>query len=270
MWPNLIGIDSPLVAVSWQWLFARAFAVEIPVLFHLILGLCVWWIYLADRLLDSIRAGNVAAATSRLRFTKRNFGKFLGASVLIGLADGYLILRNFPWELIRNGLAVSGLLALYYLFRFRSKGRLAGLIPREILCGTVFAMGCGLIVFTLGSRALPYLHFLPAVGLFALICSTSCILISIWERNADLANRDHSIAMDYPRLRPVLDFALNLLIILSACMIFLSDWQIHFSIGIAATALRILLHFEASLSPNILRVLADGVLLSPLLVVFFS
>ena len=53
VWLNLVCLDAPLVAVSWQWLFARAFQVPLTNSARLTLFLTAWLIYLADRLADS-------------------------------------------------------------------------------------------------------------------------------------------------------------------------------------------------------------------------
>lgn len=45
LWPNLLSLDAPVVAVAWQWLFARVFGADLPAVFHLILGLSVWCIW---------------------------------------------------------------------------------------------------------------------------------------------------------------------------------------------------------------------------------
>ena len=51
-WPNLIGLDSPIVAVCWQAMFAKISGANLPWFIHLILGLSTWCIYLADRIID--------------------------------------------------------------------------------------------------------------------------------------------------------------------------------------------------------------------------
>jgi hypothetical protein len=213
--------------------------------------------------------GDIDAATSRHSFTKNHFAKLLCIALLFGAVNTFLILRYLPLDLIINGLIVSALLGIYYLFRFRSKGRLAGLIPREILCGMIFAMGCGLTVFSLGQPSIIGLRFFGAIFSLGLLCSASCILISFWERDADIANGDNSIATTKMEEPKGLGFALGLLILGSIASGFFADWEIHLACALAALALWLMRRFEARLSPNFLRTLADGVFLTPLLVVWF-
>ena len=57
LWPNLLGLDAPAVAVVWQRFLADASGVAVPVAASAVLALVVWGIYLTDRRLDA-RAGN--------------------------------------------------------------------------------------------------------------------------------------------------------------------------------------------------------------------
>src|ERR1035437_3449758 len=53
LWPNLLSLDAPVVAVLWQILFARCFQVPPDALAAILLLLTVWLIYAADRTLDA-------------------------------------------------------------------------------------------------------------------------------------------------------------------------------------------------------------------------
>ncbi len=259
LWPNLLGLDAPLVAVSWQWLFAKVFDVDLPSALHLILGLSVWCIYLADRLLDSIRLKNISAGTSRLRFSRQHFSKLLALLVLSALANLYLIVRFVPRPLVVAGMATACLLGIYYAYRiFFSQS----IIPREILCGSLFAFGSVLAPLTLGTHGF---SFLLAVSLLALVCSISCILISIWENEEDLASGEWSIATGRSKIIPQLPKILFLLVLSSACLAFYGAWQVCVAIGLSAAALGIIHWQEKRLDRVSLRVLADAVLLTPLL-----
>src|ERR1700686_3826665 len=55
LWPNLLSLDAPVVAVLWQILFARCFQVPVDALAALLLLATVWLIYAADRTLDAWR-----------------------------------------------------------------------------------------------------------------------------------------------------------------------------------------------------------------------
>lgn len=270
LWPNLLGLDSPLVAVSWQWLFARAFGIPLPTIFHLILGLSVWCVYLADRLWDVIRAENIENATDRLRFTKRNFIPLTLVMFLAGSVNLYLIIQHVPKNLVISGLATAGLLAIYYTFRMFGRGKITIIVPREVLCGMIFALGSVISVDFFEGPAVAGMGFILPTILLGLVCSAACILISIWERDADLEAADRSIATQNPSVPGFLPGVISLLAIVCIGLAFIDSWQIYLAITLSAAALRLALHFEKHLSVATLRVLADGVLLSPLVVIFFA
>src|SRR5690242_16333745 len=52
LWPNLLSLDAPLVAVLWQQLFARCFGLPGDAIPALLLVASVWLIYAADRAFD--------------------------------------------------------------------------------------------------------------------------------------------------------------------------------------------------------------------------
>ena len=49
LWPNVLALDAPTVAVVWQRFLGWAFDSPVPAVASVVLGLTVWSIYLADR-----------------------------------------------------------------------------------------------------------------------------------------------------------------------------------------------------------------------------
>lgn len=266
LWPNLLGLDAPAVAVAWQWLFARVFGAELPAVFHLILGLSVWCVYLADRLYDSTRAPSIGSQTDRLAFTQRHFTALVCIALTAGVANLFLIIRYVPRPLILSGLITAGLLGVYYLIRLKGTARLASALPREILCGMIFGLGC--VIAPHAFLANSGWDYVFATILLGLVCSANCILISVWEKEEDIACNARSIATSPSRLIPHLAKALTGLILLAATMASIGSWQIHLAVCLSTLSLGMMLHFEKHLSQRTLRVLADAVLLSPLLFAF--
>lgn len=270
LWPNLLGLDAPLVAVSWQLLYSRCFGVHIPLTIHLLLGLSVWCVYLTDRLFDAYRSKNFTHATHRLRFTKRHFSALVMAAFLAGCMNLFLILRFVPGHLLLHGLATAGLLALYYAFRFGPSDQAKFVIPREIMCGMVFALGSAIATYSYGQEQVRAFQFLGAVAMLGLVCSASCMMISVWERDADLACGDRSMASIQPGVPPYFRRLLLPLIALYGIVALTDPWQIHVAAGLSSLGLYLMARFEESISPPLLRTLADGVLLTPLLLLPFT
>ncbi len=269
LWPNLLGLDAPAVAVSWQWLFAASFGIELPPVIHLVLALSAWCVYLADRLLDVFRSKATELDTERHRFTRKHFVKLIVLLTLAAIADLALIILFVPWNLVITGCATAALLGIYYLVRLGFTGKIASMIPREVLCGILFALGCAIGPHAFAPANLhEFRYFLPVV-FFGLLCSADCILISIWERDADLASNDRSFATSRSRLIPHVSTFLSGLALACAALAYFGSWQLFLATTLAALALRITLRFENRLSRPMLRALADGLLLTPLLFIWF-
>lgn len=268
LWPNLLGLDAPVVAVSWQLLFAKTFDTGFPIVLHVILGLSVWCIYLADRLYDAMRIVKTEEGTDRLIFTKRHFKPLAAALAIAAVANLVLIVRHVPGNLIISGLATAFLLAVYYAIRLKGGVRLTTLIPREILCGMLFSIGCAITPLAYAAPGFSSLQFWVAVFCFGLVCSASCILISIWEREEDLSTGDRSIATISPRITRHISAAIILIGACSLAQLNSTTWRIHLSVALAACAQLIALHFDGRIPKPMLRVLGDAVLLSPLVLLW--
>ncbi|QTN33887.1 hypothetical protein HZ994_16730 [Akkermansiaceae bacterium] len=264
LWPNLLGLDAPAVAVSWQVLFSCSFDADFPAVLHLILGLSVWCIYLADRLCDSVRAGETAGVTDRLMFTRRNFKALAIALAFAAGANLLLIARHVPGKLIVPGLLTATLLAAYYLLRFMNGARFTAVIPREILCGMLYALGCVIATNACAPSGSTGAPFWFAAFLLGLVCSANCMLISLWEHREDLAACDRSIATTHPRILGTIAAAVSSLTVISLAATPFLPWRICISVALSALALRVILNRETRLPTPMLRVLADAALLTPL------
>ena len=71
LWLNLLSLDAPLIAIVWQDFLARCFPSLLREPGRWALGLTVWAIYLADRLID-VRHPEAPVEPPRHRFYRRN------------------------------------------------------------------------------------------------------------------------------------------------------------------------------------------------------
>jgi hypothetical protein len=268
LWPNLLGLDAPAVAVSWQLLFARTFDTDFPLVLHGILGLSVWCIYLADRLYDTMRTDSTAAGTDRHLFTRKHFKPLAVALIIASALNLVLIIRYVPERLVISGLITALLLGTYYAIRLKSGTRIVSVIPREILCGMLFSLGCVITPQAFEASGSIDTKLWLAAFSFGLICSASCLLISIWEKDEDLATGDHSLATLHPGIVNYLSGAIAVIAVLSACLAILGPWQIYVAVALAACAQLATLRYETHLSKPMLRVIGDAVLLTPLLFIW--
>jgi hypothetical protein len=103
VWLNLVCLDAPLVAIAWQWLFARSFGVAVGIGATLALFLTAWLIYLADRFGDSLSIDLTRSTALRQRFCLRHRRVWRAAIVCVALADCaviFLFLTGTSWCLV--------------------------------------------------------------------------------------------------------------------------------------------------------------------------
>jgi hypothetical protein len=198
VWPNLVCLDAPLVAVTWQWLFARAFQVPLTNSARLTLFLTAWLIYLADRLADNWSLDGTEHLSLRQRFCRRHWRIWIAVIPPLALADCVLILQQLDRAVTRVGLVI-GVLSLGYLSINYWLGKTWRSVPvKEVCIGCLFASGTvAAVVPRVGLSAM----FLVALAFFSALCLLNCISIAIWERDLDLTQGKNSIATRWPNVR---------------------------------------------------------------------
>lgn len=263
-WPNLIGLDAPIVAVCWQEMFARVLGVKLPWVIHLVLGLSTWCIYLADRILDVIRTKN-RMATSRHHFTQRHLSKMIVWLIIISICNLSLIILHVPCKLLFSGFITLGMVAFYYCIRLTRLKHFITLIPREWMCGMLFALGCVIAPQSYASDSwMQNTNLILAVIMFGMICSANCIMISVWEMKSDAFVADISIVKTHRDLLPYMSLVLVGLGTISAIFACYFQWEPFFATGLSAIMLLTTQHYQKRLSSMQLRVLADAALLTPI------
>jgi len=145
-------------------------------------------------------------------------------------------------------------------------------LPKEMLCGYLFALGCGLCVryLTFDSAAGP---FSPDTLLMALLFALNCVAISCYERKTDSAFDRGAIFQIWPGVARVYPL---LLISLAALSIFaiqqnLSREVLAFGAAVFLSALLLgAVHWASRrISADLARVLADVALILPMAVFYF-
>jgi hypothetical protein len=262
LWPNLLSLDAPLVAVLWQGFLAHRFSLPLRPSGRLALGLTVWAIYLLDRLLDARKPPPVnetswqgAGEPARHRYCRRH-PKLMGALLAVALAaDALIAIFWLRFAVLRPGLMLfAGV--LIYLATFHIAGQ-AVRIPKEIAAATLFTAGTFLTAWTVILR--PGLAW--AAAAFFLVCLANMIAIEAWEWR-EPANQPFT-------LHPLTSWlARTYLFWVPAAVVVCilggrNDW--YASIGVSAAACAVLFWLGRRLSLEARRALVDGVLLSPLL-----
>jgi hypothetical protein len=251
LWLNLLSLDAPLVAILWQQFLQHCYPSVLRPAAQLMLGLCVWAIYLADRLLD-VRSPSSGPETLAHRFCRQNHKlarTLLGAVLCANFLVAFLWLRP---PVFSNGLVVSAGVITY--FGAFPVGRVA---PRwkPVSAAVLFTTGVFLVAWTNTANPAATLT-LPAVT-FCLLCLANLILIGLWERKRIGSSRDASYAIVW-------------ILALAAVCAFFAPTAWYKAIALSAAGLGGLALLENKVSHAASRVLADAVLLSPLLFLWKS
>lgn len=269
LWPNLLGLDAPSVAVTWQYFFAEAFRVKIPISNYLTLFLVVWVIYSVDRLLDARLLKNPGAASTRHYFYHSNYRLIGFLTLIITSLTVVLCLTVLPGELVKFGLFVSLFVVVYFAHRIWVKGLMMAVVPKEVFVGMVFAVGTTLTGHT-WSGEVPDSLWSPSVIGFGVLCSLNCLAISVWERSSDQHNDPNALPQLFPEVVKLFP-AIACTVSLAAAAYALSqknnvEFPILLSVASGCALIGILSLIAGKASSCFLRLAADVAVIVPALV----
>jgi hypothetical protein len=254
LWPNVLSLDAPVIAVIWQTFLARCYAVPLRAPAQVALGLAVWAIYLGDRLLDARRPapGGEAARHAFYRRHERAATALLWAALLAG------VLVSLGWlrpAVIHNAVIPFAAVLVYLGFVHLTGARVA----KEPVVAFIFTAGTFLAAWT-NDPASPLTLLFPAAGFF-LLCLANLAAIESWEWRElrRLGDAPHPVTRALIRGSRVWAPALA-----AAAGIFgRNAW--YYAIAASALAITILIFAGRRVPIELRRVLVDASLLSPLL-----
>jgi hypothetical protein len=182
LWPNVLNLDAPLVAVLWQLLLARSALVRLNPFEPWALGLAVWLIYIADHLMDTARPASGEWEPPRKVFFRTHWRKGLALGVAVGLAlvvcGGKLLWAST----VRGGLQLACAVVGYFSLTHLTPGGCRIRWPREAVVALLFTAGTFGAVWLGNGRNFAPLA-VPA-AIFLLLCWTNCSMIETWEWEA--------------------------------------------------------------------------------------
>ena len=258
LWPNLLSLDAPLVAVLWQGFLAYRFSLPLRPGGRLVLGLTVWAIYLLDRLLDARKPAAVnmtADEPARHRYYRRHWRLMTALLAVVLASDALIALFWLRPAILRSGLIpLAGVLlylAIFHIFGQSVK------IPKEIAAAILFTAG----TFLTAWATLPCPSLAWAAAAFFVLCLANMIAIEAWEWR-ELANE--SIAL-HPLTRWLARTYLWWVPVAVVVCVLEGHNEWYASIALSAGACALLFWFGRRLSLEARRALVDGVLLSPVL-----
>ena len=242
-WPNILAIDTALVAILWQLSMAKALNTEIGWVASAVLGLSVWLTYVADRLFDVRSLENTVLFSLRHQFAKRYHQRLWYLWFMI-LAIDLLLATQLTGSQLKNGF----ILLLFCLLYTASNQKLSKhFFPKEICVALIYAGG--IIIF------MPVTSPLGFFGLFALLCLLNCLIIGAGEKTIDAKMRLYSLAslVEARWLTPLALFGVGLAV-----------WggsELWFSLALSYGLLGLLHGLRNRINIEAFRVLADATLI---------
>ena len=269
VWLNLFCLDAPLVALVWQWLFARSFGAHLNWSLRALLFLTAWLIYLGDRFADTIRLRADSPRSERHQFCQEHMVGWWIAIVVIFVVDAGLALRTLDLQMLFLGGTLAVICAAYLFLNHLFGGRWRPIPMKEKAVGVLFAAGTTLAV--VGQLPGLTISFAFAVILFAMLCTLNCLCIASWERELDAAQGKTSLLTGWPAVARALK-PFGLFIIVMSLVLTLAWWfAAPLWICLAVSALLLIwLHSASQIRRDHRTALADLVLLTPLLVWLLS
>ncbi|HWE49847.1 MAG TPA: hypothetical protein VG273_08665 [Bryobacteraceae bacterium] len=237
LWPNLLALDAPLVALVWQDYLARHFALSLHPAGRAVLALTVWAIYLADHLID-VQQAPAQAERERHAFCRRHIREMRAALALI-LGVDFLVACSWVKPLVfEYGILVSAGVVLYFAaFPLRGSGSAARKKP---VAAVLFTAGIFLVPWVGTSH--PAATLAASAAAFFALCLANLLMVESWEQSRELNSAWLAMSM------------------LAIC----SLWW-FWPACVSAAALAALSLGGTKLSTQSRCMLADLVLLSPLL-----
>ncbi|HEX5431247.1 MAG TPA: hypothetical protein VFW83_04725, partial [Bryobacteraceae bacterium] len=142
LWPNLLSLDAPVVAVLWQALFILCFHATVKTLPMVILFCAVWMIYSADRVLDVWRG---AGSRPRHEFCRRHWIAASPAFFGVLALTVWMTLAFLPHVFFIRGVCLGSAVIVYFGAVHLLPKRFRGLWPKEAAVAVVFALGISLV-----------------------------------------------------------------------------------------------------------------------------
>lgn len=256
---NLLGLDAPLIAVMWLFLFAKTWRVNYhPWEAYVALGLAVWTVRIAAKLLSAAMQGDESSFASRHRIPLRRLAILSGVSALV------LTVLNFPLS-VYNYLLVGGIFVLGYfaLSFFSSQDENEISYARHVLGGVAFAFGTALSAHV----------YLPGLGIqellisrefisFSVLCLLASSAMELWARSAKTGDT-------VPNSADELALSLPLTLLGAAALVFavqndsMTARPFFYGILTGAALLQVLNRTRSRFSPVTLKVLTALCLLAP-------
>ncbi len=245
--------------------------VRMPMIWWLLLPLCVWLAYTLDHLLDARKLGALAH-TPRHRFHFTHFHSLTRTAVVLCLLGLVLALYLLPRLYLIAGLVLALLTALHLVLVLRLGSHVSPWLVKEAAVALIYTLGIWLCPFlSAGGEAFGLV--LCILPLYFLLALANLLLFAVFEVRIDERDRHGSFirAVGWQTGRRIV--SVICLLVLIACLLLavgfaLEPKAVLAAAGLAAMALTLLginLRPDYFASDERYRMLGDAVFLIPLL-----
>ncbi len=259
IYPNLLSLDAPIVAVLWFYVLAEVWNVRyVEPLLVIVLAMTVWCIYAGDRVLDYwLRGEKHSSARHRFHYRYRHF-------FLIGVACCGMISTALAMICLQYSVLIMAIAPILATIGFFSVSLLSGQNApvsntKNLLAAYGFAWGVGAgLVGLMPTMTLWHLLTSREMLCFGLLCWINITAIDRW-----CGETDHEEEID------VMSVSLPVLVLGLASLYFMQSnpdepsHRFYICILIACALLHALNRWRQSLNQEQLRVLADLVIVIP-------
>jgi hypothetical protein len=215
LWPNVLSLDAPAIAIAWQEVFARLAGVAVAGPDRAALFLAVWIVYAVDRLADGFRLQVAPGSAHRHRFS-REHARAMSMVVAVAVVAGLAVLPALSPGIVVAGAAMGAVVAVYFVWNHLAGSRFGRGWLKEVVVSLVFAAGAGLVPLVTS----PSGRLVAEIGAFAIVCFSNCLLIARLERDRDLERGEASIAPRFPAdARPARVLSLVFFLICAAWLV---------------------------------------------------
>ena len=258
LWPNLLSLDAPLVAVVWQELWAQCLVVEISYVHRALLVLATWLAYNGDRLLD-VRYLKGPVDSPRHEFVRCHFS-VLSKLWVVAFALAVVLGLQLQLREIIFGFVLLLVLGGYFLSHHSQPIRKHAGNMKEMMAGLIFAFGA---IFFVVIQVLHTPAFMLVFVAWAALCCMNCLTIACWDRDRDAAMRQYSLAQYWTNAGASFWLWAGMIMVLAG-----AAWAMDTKFAPIAAALLLsalaLAELARGKATDPRRVLADVVLLTPI------
>jgi len=240
----------------------------------IILPITVWWIYIADHLVDGFRLKE-KTQNSRHLFFYQNRKRLTAVLCIVSMVDLVLIWLYLPFRLILLGGFIGGFVLLYLAAAHFSKTKKYIIFPKELFVAFLYTLGIWGIPILLAND-LPK-NILPFLGFF-MVTLSNLFIYSFFEKDQDVKDGQITLFVAYGERKALkiiyswIIFSILYTIIVSIGSRF--DTEVFFSMVIFLVMLiaqAYLLHRASWFTiNNRFRWLNEGIFLMPLIMLLWS